>query len=477
MLPIYIALVNATGIGANVVYSKSLTFWSVTTKDWNSFAFHAYHSYTVNLFNVLLLINDPTDTQNNSGLVFSECRNVTNDQSTIANFPSSELANNVYIQLAVIVIHNSRDNIVIKNSSFIANNITAVKVVNSEVRFSGSVNFTNNTAYRGAAMVFIQSGKMILSKDSHIIFKNNYAYTTGGAIYTTSSFVQSPQDVYSIFTIYTDCFVEVEGDYGQPQLTLQNNTANQGGDIVYGGSLGLGCADPLSPYSRSHFCDTCLFKFQNVSTTELSTLSPVSSDPSRVCLCEHDKPDCLNIFETMQNKEGIFYPGQTFLISAVFVGQNFGTVAGSVYAQFVKLPSPENTPQLAQRQETQGVEHTRCNLLQYTIYSLPGDITLMLTGVKLKETYTVASKTVGEVMKDYHSFQNNEHNKPFPQDMLEFPVYINIPLQPCPPGFALTHEHPVKCDCQAVESAARSHILPQWAGVGGAARKCQQHRQ
>ena len=76
------------------------------------------------------------------------------------------------------MIHNSRENIIIKNSSFIANNITAVKVVHSEVRLSGSVNFTNNTAYRGAAMVFIQSGKMILSKDSHIIFKNNYAYTT-----------------------------------------------------------------------------------------------------------------------------------------------------------------------------------------------------------------------------------------------------------------------------------------------------------
>ena len=156
---------------------------------------------------------------------------------------------------------------------------------------------------------------------------------------------------------------------------------------------GWDAQDPLSPYSRSHFCDTCLFKFQNVSTTELSTLSPVSSDPSRVCLCAYDKLDCLNIFETMQNKEGIFYPGQTLVISAVVVGQNFGTVAGFVYAEFVKLPSTDNTLQLAQRQETQGVEHTKCNLLQYTIYSQPGDITLMLTAVKLKEIYSVTKET------------------------------------------------------------------------------------
>ena len=31
------------------------------------------------------------------------------------------------------------------------------------------------------------------------------------------------------------------------------------------------------------------------------------------------------------------------MISAVVVGQTFGTVAGSVYAQFVKLPSTNNT--------------------------------------------------------------------------------------------------------------------------------------
>ena len=157
----------------------------------------------------------------------------------------------------------------------------------------------------------------------------------------------------------------------------------------------------------------------------------------------HSKPDCLNIYETVEN--GI-YSGQTLVISAVVVGQNFGTVAGSVYAQFVKLPSTDNTPQLAQRQDTQGVEHTKCNQLQYTIYSQPGDITLMLTAVKSR-TYTVTKKIFANTINDYHSFENNEPNKPFPQDMLEFPVYINIPLQPFPPGFALTHEHPVKCDC------------------------------
>ena len=432
------ALVNAA-IGANIVRCYSVTFWSVTIGDWNLYGVHVYDSYIVSLINISLVLNT-TLTKIKSGLLFWICKSVTIDQSIIANFPSSELVSDIYAQKAVIVLYNSKENILIKNCNFIANNITAVKVVNSEVRFSGSVNFTNNIAYRGAAMVFMYSGKMILSKDSHIIYKNNYAYTTGGAIYSTST-VDLPSDSsYDEFTVLSDCFMEVEGGYSQARLTFQNNSAAQGGDIVYGGSLGRAC-------KNGPFCDSCQFKFLSVSSIKTSTLSPVSSDPSRVCLCAYDKPDCLTIFETMQNNEHGIYPGQILMISAVVVGQNFGTVAGSVYAQFVKLPSTDNTPQLAQRQDTQGVEHTKCNLLQYTIYSQPGDITLMLTAVKLKETYIVASEILAEANRDYISYQNNEPRKPFPQDMLEFPVYINIPLQPYPPGFALTHENPVKCDC------------------------------
>ena len=352
------ALVNAA-IGANIALCYSVTFWSVTIGDWNLYGVHAYDSYIVSLINISLVLNT-TLTKRKSGLLFRTCKSVTIDQSIIANIPSSELVSDIYAQKAVIVFYNSKDNILIKNCNFIANNITAVKVINSEVRFSGSVNFTNNTAYRGAAMVFIYSGKMILSKDCHIIYKNNYAYTTGGAIYSTSTVGLPSDSSYDEFTVLSDCFMEVEGGYSQARLTFQNNSAAQGGDIVYGGSLGRACKN--NDYLQL-LCDTCQFIFLSVSSIETSTLSPVSSDPSRVCLCAYDKPDCLTIFETMQNNEHGIYPGQTLVISAVVVGQNFGTAAGSVYAQFVKLPSTDNTPQLAQRQETQGVEHTKCNQL------------------------------------------------------------------------------------------------------------------
>ena len=180
------SLVNAT-IGANIVLCESVTFWSVTIGDWNLYGIHGYGSNIVSLINISLVFNTATLTKRKSGLLFRTCQSVIIDQSIIANFPSSELVSDIYAQKAVIVLYNSKYNIFIKNCNFIANNITAVKVVNSEVRLSGSVKFTNNTAYRGAAMVFVNNGKMILSKDCHIIYKNNYTYTTGGAIYSTST--------------------------------------------------------------------------------------------------------------------------------------------------------------------------------------------------------------------------------------------------------------------------------------------------
>ena len=60
---------------------------------------------------------------------------------------------------------------------------------------------------------------------------------------------------YGEVTVYADCFLEGGSRYGQPRLTFRNNTADLGGDTVYGGSLGFACARPDSPYD---VCNTCL---------------------------------------------------------------------------------------------------------------------------------------------------------------------------------------------------------------------------
>ena len=75
------------------------------------------------------------------------------------------------------------------------------------------------------------------------------------------------------------------------------------------------------------------------------------------------------------------YPGQSFNISAVVVGQDFGAVAGSVYAQFLPTSSPGRKPQLESGQKVRLVSQETCTNLHYTILSQSEvhEVTLVLT--------------------------------------------------------------------------------------------------
>ena len=110
-----------------------------------------------------------------------------------------------------------------------------------------------------------------------------------------------------------------------------NNSAGKGGDLLYGGQVAFGLNGDRN----------CLDSFKTITNTSQVGLSVVSSDPLRVCLCNGSgQPDCLILADPTPRT---VYPGQTINISAVVVGQDFGTVAGSAYAQFLQRGSP---PQL-----------------------------------------------------------------------------------------------------------------------------------
>ena len=79
------------------------------------------------------------------------------------------------------------------------------------------------------------------------------------------------------------------------------------------------------------FTGSVLFKEGDIVHYEApDRLSLISSDPSRVCLCKNNQPQCsvLYSYETR-------YPGETFSLPAVVVGDMFGTVSGYVYAQLL----------------------------------------------------------------------------------------------------------------------------------------------
>ena len=170
----------------------------------------------------------------------------------------------------------------------------------------------------------------------------------------------------SMITSRTECFVHVEGSRSHAQLIFINNIAGRGGDVLYGGLVALGYDGDWN----------CLLIFKNISDmSQQSGLSRISSAPFRVCLCnETGQPDCLTVADPTSR---VMYPGQTITIPVVIVGQDFGTVNGSVFAQFL------NTTDSAHMQQTQdnniiAVEHSQCSNLEYTIFSQSEESAAML---------------------------------------------------------------------------------------------------
>ena len=328
-----------------------------------------------------------------------------------------------------------------KDSVFAHNRKTGIKARGSDIIFSGNVQFLNNSAASGAGIIIAKQSNITLNENSSVLFRGNHAVSSGGAIYIVSG-----EDVPDEFGDGW-CFLKVRGNRYQPQMVFSNNWAGKAGDVLYGGQLALG-------YNGIE--ENCLQSFWNASDiSKQKSLSVVASESSRVCLCdmESELPDCLSIHAEPQ----LLYPGQTLSLSAVIVGQAFGTVTGSVFAYFIQDSPDSIAPQILSSQYTQVVSKDSCNLLNYTIFKTAKngstDAILTLTP-QFRETSLYLSndsKVVRNALLKYKLWADmNPLYTPFPKNILEFPVYVNITLLPCPLGFDLRGDPEAKCECNAL---------------------------
>ena len=172
-----------------------------------------------------------------------------------------------------------------------------------------------------------------------------------------------------------------------------------------------------------------------------------------MCFCNKSGvPDCLRVFES--NTYPI-YPGQTVSVSVVVTGQDFGTVAGSVWANFLTLPHTQSAPVLSVGQVTQGVSQQQCNTLNYTV-KLSSEYTGRTQVLALMSTENLVTSFLDKarVEETIRLWKLTFFNKSEPEyalitrEVYQFPVFINITVVPCPVGFQLTRRAPHVCDCQ-----------------------------
>ena len=234
----------------------------------------------------------------------------------------------------------------------------ALALWNYTAVFMGRCTFRHNVARSGGALIG-STPKCYFFPNSSVHFENNYAFQRGGAI----NHLDDP--FYNCFLLSTlfektklliPCFYQIPSKTEPPvELVFTNNTAGEAGDILYGGAI-----DHCLTYSIEG-AELGYDMFDLLSTiTDNSTTSSVSSDPFHVCPCINNQPDCSSLSIKRET-----YPGATFLISAVGVGQRNGTVPAVVRAKLgmtsqAKIDNFQKVQEIAQH----------CSILHYTIYPL-----------------------------------------------------------------------------------------------------------
>ena len=267
-------------------------------------------------------------------------RNITMEGSYIIMYRSS--SSNIYRPLTIVNCKVLASQMIlptveltVESSEFHNSSSTAIILYSSFAIFCGTVIFENNSGLKGGAIALIGS-TLTIKRKSLVVFRNNHANETGGAIYNVE-----PQINLEGYRSY--CFYMLDVPFNNESnaldnftqvLSFESNTASLGGDHIYGAKLKSDCVS--SSYCHGNNCRLSyetvgdVFKFA-LDYTIGTSWSAVSGDPTRLCICDNNGlPQCANV--SMIYLEINVYPGQPFNISVVLVGGDFGTTTGTVYA-------------------------------------------------------------------------------------------------------------------------------------------------
>ena len=324
---------------------------------------------------------------------------------------------------------------------------------NSQLVFSGTIYFTNNgynitrqdtdrglsDTYGGGVFIGIKSTFFIFPNTT-VYWENNHA-TLGGAIYVDDG---SPKSYCNSYAPKEECFFQIPGQNLSigidVQFVFKNNSADHAGSVLYGGAIDNCKLIGLDLYSSGEVFDMIV----NIENTDYSTSSNISSDPLGICPCTNNHPDC-NLFIALD-----VYPGETFQISTVAVGQRTGTVPSTVRSiiqhTYNRKYIMNFAPGYLQTSQYLQQANNTCSELSYTLFSLSQFI-----GIDLYAEGAPCSKYYYKLL----------------------PTLIVMLNQTCPPGFNISK--PAKscvCEPRLAKYAPQCNITN---GVGQITRRLSQH--
>ena len=387
-----------------------------------------------------ILIQDTSTTESDIGIVILLEEHANKVSGNTISCENCTIASN---NVAGITLINIQDKVIVSNSKFHDNRATPIIAYGSQLELSGETNFENNTAVRGGGLSLIYSN-VYFANNSNITFRNNSAEEFGGAIHVVSK-RYAAQTLFRDWTVISEdrnigvieeipCFFQFNVSTHEEFETLRiqvhfiNNTAMLGGEAIYGAPLNNTCTNLDGLFLIGETQKIFVFK------ETVNKISPIASDPTRVCFCDDNgRPQCKNT--TIVHNE-VLFPGEIFNVSLVLVGYNFGTVTGSIYANVLRTGSYHH---LGQNQHTQAANFSSCNNLIYSVHSNDSSEVIKLTASEQK-----SSKD--EIERNEEAALCKTTNPKPCTALLTTPIYINITLEDCPLGFKLD-ENGLMCEC------------------------------
>ena len=372
----------------------------------------------------------------------------TRSMSARITIENTNFINNQDLRGHPVIVYVSRAiDIIITNCEFRDNRGTAIKAENikQKLRFHDNVTFQRNSAQQGGALALV-STQLGLFPGAQIKFEDNHADDVGGAIY-----VESTSTLYEANDPNTnvECFYQFPSFTEELQVRYSvifiNNTATNGGEHIYGASVMSYCIVYANLPGNGDIKRSNDDDIQRYFHFDEQTVSPVSSNPSRVCIINEangDQPPS----EHCADKSQIFkthtaFPGEEFQLNAIITGAEFGTGTGAVYANFLpRVDSDRKIGHLSPPYQDSQRINLENQTLNYSIYSNNPYEVLVLSAT----AGTILAN--GDEDQIVDAINTYEKSTVIPSLLLTTPVYINVTLSECPTGFHLNPES-LGCEC------------------------------
>ena len=221
------------------------------------------------------------------------------------------------------VVHFNGSSNFVNNSAYQGGAICTYS--STTLTFSGTINFTNNGPHksralhgdtaRGGGVYMGLNSTFSLLPNTTVNWENNHA-SLGGAIFVDDISPLSYCALVAEFAPKEECFFQLPGQNLFNGIDIQLVfTADIAGSVLYGGAIDNCKLTALESYGSGQVFDM----LAHVESDNIN--SGISSIPFHICPCDNNLPNC-----NKAKVEYNVYPGETFFVSVVAIGQRDGTV-------------------------------------------------------------------------------------------------------------------------------------------------------